>query len=133
LHEAELIERELIAAQRLLEFTSYNSGILLFGMTSFKNIPEPSDEAAYRDSLAAAATKLLGFWPTTLNLTHSEEVNPGVHCFSNLNCLERLITSTEAAWKPYYPPNQHIVLDWTKMPVRLLYYHDTHYLFLSYY
>jgi hypothetical protein len=96
-------------------------------MTSYRNIPEPSDSAAYRDSLAVEGLNYLGYWATTLNLSHSESVNPGVHCYANLNNLDRLILSMEAAWKPYYPPNQHIILDNTRMPVRI-YYHNYYYL-----
>ena len=115
MHEA---EAELVEYQRMMEFASYDSACLCLCMTSYRNIPAPNDSAAYRDSLAIEALNLLGHWATTLNLSHSEDVNPGVHCFANLNCLDRLVPNMEAAWKPYYPPNNHIILDNTRMPVR---------------
>ena len=83
------------------------------------NIPEPDDSAAYRDSVTIEGLNILGYWATTLNLGHSENVNPGVHCYANLNNLDRLVPAMEAAWKPYYPSNQNIILDNTRMPVSI--------------
>jgi hypothetical protein len=113
-HEAELHEY-----QRLMEFASYNRACLCLCMTSYKDVPEPSDSAAYRDSVTCIGLNILGHFTTTLNLSHSEAVNPGVHCYANLNNLDRLKGSMKAAWKPYYPPNNDIFLDNCRMPVRI--------------
>jgi len=113
------VHDELLECQRMMEFASYESGCLCFCMTSFADLPEPNDSAAYRDTLAVEGLKLLGLWPTTLNYSHSNYVNPGIHCYANLNNLERLIPNMEAAWKPYYPANKHIIIDNCRMPVRI--------------
>ena len=116
-HEAELVE-----FYRIMEIASYNKGCICLCMTNYKNIPEPSDCAAYRDSVTCVGLNALGYHATSLNFSHSENVNPGIHCFANLNNVARLKSNMEAAWKKYEsicPINTDIVLDNTRMPVRI--------------
>jgi hypothetical protein len=87
-------------------------------MTSYAHMPEADGSAASRDSLTIEGLKMLDYWPTTINNGHAEFVNPGVHCFGNLNNLDRLKDNMDAAWPAYYPMNDDIFLDYCRMRVR---------------
>ena len=89
-------------------------------MTSYAELPNPDSFAAYRDTTTSNAVTSLGYWTTTLNMGHAASVNPGVHCYGNLNNLERLKVSMKEVWPEYYQPNDHIIVDNIRMPVNIL-------------
>jgi len=102
-----------------MNFLRFNKACLLLCMTSYDELPDPDSSAAYRDTITSNAVTSLGHWTTTLNMGHTASVNPGVHCYGNLNNLERLKLSMEEAWPGYYLPNDHIIVDNVRMPVNI--------------
>ena len=117
---------ELANYRKLTDFLAYTKACLLLCMTSYAELPNPDSSAAFRDTITSRAVTSLGHWTTTLNMGHAASVNPGVHCYGNLNSLERLKVSMKEAWPEYYLPNDHIILDNMRMPVNISLLQNNH-------